>query len=89
MEKDRIIKQITITERDIVDLVQSELYNTGLMEDMEKQEIKQLNSLASFELTQSYCDNNIETVLRSFKTVWTIWNWKSSNTGLGLIVRVI
>ena len=68
MEKDRIIKQITITESDIVDLVQFELYNTGLLEDMEKQEIKQLNTLASFELIQSYCDHNIETVLRGFKT---------------------
>jgi hypothetical protein len=68
MEKDRIIKQITITESDIVDLVQFELYNTGLLEGMEKQEIKQLDTLASFELIQSYCDNNIETVLRSFKT---------------------
>ena len=68
MEKDRTIKQITITERDIVDLVQSELYNSGLLEDMEEQEIKQLNSLASFELIQSYCDHNIETVLKDFKT---------------------
>lgn len=68
MEKDRTIKQITITESDIVDLVQSELYNSGLLEDMEEQEIKQLNSLASFELIQSYCDHNIETVLKDFKT---------------------
>lgn len=68
MEKDRTIKQITITERDIIDLVQSELYNSGLLEDMEEQEIKQLNTLASFGLIQSYCDNNIETVLRGFKT---------------------
>ncbi|WP_304142571.1 hypothetical protein [Mesoflavibacter zeaxanthinifaciens] len=68
MEKDRIIKQIAITERDIVDLVQSELYNTGLFEGLEEQEIKQLDTLASFELIQSYCDNNIETVLKGFKT---------------------
>ena len=68
MKKNSIIKQITITERDIVDLIQFELYNTGLLEDMEKQEIKQLDTLESFKLIQSYCDNNIETVLRSFKT---------------------
>ena len=68
MEKDRTIKQIAITERDIVDLVQSELFNSGLLEDMEKQEIEQLDTLASFGLIQSYCDNNIETVLRGFKT---------------------
>jgi len=68
MEKDRIIKQITITERDIVDLVQSELYNTGLLEGMEQGKIKQLDTLASFGLIQSYCDNNIDTVLRGFKT---------------------
>lgn len=68
MEKDRTIKQIAITERDIIDLVHSELFNSGLLEDMEEQEIKQLDTLASFELIQSYCDHNIEVVLRSFKT---------------------
>lgn len=68
MKKDRIIKQITITERDILDLVQSELYNSGLLEGIEEQEIEQLDTLASFGLIQSYCDNNIETVLRGFKT---------------------
>lgn len=68
MKKDRIIKQITITERDILDLVQSELFNSGLLEGIEEQEIEQLDTLASFELIQSYCDHNIETVLRGFKT---------------------
>ena len=68
MEKDRIIKQIAITERDIVDLVQSELFNSGLLEGLEEQEIKQLNVLASFGFIQSYCDHNIETVLKDFKT---------------------
>lgn len=47
MEKDRIIKQITITEKDIVDLVQSDRYNTGLLDGMEQQEIKQLDILTS------------------------------------------
>jgi hypothetical protein len=68
MEKERIIKQITINERDIVDLVQSELFNSGLLEGMGEQEIKHLDILASFELIQSYCENNIENVLQSFKT---------------------
>lgn len=68
MEKDRIIKQITITEKDIVDLVQSDRYNTGLLDGMEQQEIKQLDILTSWEVIQSYCDNNIETVLRGFNT---------------------
>lgn len=68
MEKDRIIKQITITERDIVDLVQSELYNSGLLEGMDIEDIKRLDGIASFELIQNHCDNDIETVLSGFKT---------------------
>lgn len=68
MEKDRIIKQITITEKDIVDLVQSELYNTGLLKVLGIKNIKRLDAIATFEIVQNHCDNNIETVLRSFKT---------------------
>ena len=52
----------------IASIIQSELYKTGLLEDMEEQEIKQLDTLFSFGLIQSYCENNIETVSRSFKT---------------------
>lgn len=68
MEKDRIIKQITITEKDIVGLVQSELYNTGLLKVLGIKNIKRLDAIATFEIVQNHCDNNIETVLRSFKT---------------------
>lgn len=68
MEEDRIIKQLTITENDIVELVRSELYNSGLLEGMDIEDIKRLDEMASFELIQNHCDNNIETVLSGFKT---------------------
>lgn len=68
MEEDRIIKQITITEKDIVELVQSELYNSALLEGMDIEDIKRLDEIASFELIQNHCDNKIETVLSGFKT---------------------
>ena len=68
METQRIIKQITITEKDIIDLVQTELFNSGLLEGMDSEEIKKSDELATFELIQSHCNNNIESILKSFKT---------------------
>ena len=67
MEQERILKQITITEKDITDLVQTELFNSGLLEGMDSEVIKKIDEFATFELIQSYCNNNIEPILKSFK----------------------
>ena len=68
METQRIIKQIVITEKNIVDLVQTELFNTGLLEGMDIELINKIDEMATFELIQSHCNNNIETILKNFKT---------------------
>ena len=68
MEQERILKQITITEKDITDLVKAELFNSGLLEGMDSEEINKLDELSTFEFIQSHCNNNIETILKSFKT---------------------
>lgn len=65
MSKNKIIKQITITQRDIVYLVIDELFNLGFIDESEDKEIY---DKVSFELIQSYCSKNIEEVLKNFKT---------------------
>lgn len=65
MSKNKIIKQITITQRDIVYLVIDELFNLGFIDESEDKEIY---DKVSFELIQSYCDKSIEEVLKNFKT---------------------
>lgn len=62
MSKNKIIKQITITQQDIIYLVIDELFNLGLIED------KEIYDKVSFELIQYYCDKSIEEVLKNFKT---------------------
>ena len=65
MSKNKIIKQITITQRDIVYLVIDELFN---LEFIDESEDKEIYDKVSFELIQSYCDKSIEEVLKNFKT---------------------
>lgn len=65
MSKNKIIKQITITQQDIVYLVIDELFNLGFIDESEDKEIY---DKVSFELIQSYCDKSIEEVLKNFKT---------------------
>ena len=68
MKTNKIIKQIIITQQDIVDLVIDELLNLGLIEEMDDDQIQNLSKSVTFELIQSYCDKNIYDVLKDFKT---------------------
>lgn len=65
MSKNKIIKQITITQQDIVYLVIDELFN---LEFIDESEDKEIYDKVSFELIQSYCEKSIEEVLKKFKT---------------------
>lgn len=68
MKTNKIIKQIIITQQDIVDLVIDELFNLGLIEEMDDDQIQNLSESVTFELIQSYCNKNIYDVLKDFKT---------------------
>lgn len=68
MNKNTIIKQITITKQDIVCLFSDELFNSGALKEFENEEIEKIHKFITYELIQTYCKNDIELVLKSFKT---------------------
>lgn len=87
MNKNKIIKQITITKQDIVCLFSDELFNSGALEEFENEEIEKIHKFITYEHIQTYCKNDIEVILKSFKTsiddmeideleFWFRFNWK-------------
>ena len=68
MNKNKIIKQITITKQDIVCLFSDELFNSGILGEFENEKIEKIHKFITYELIQTYCKNDIELVLKSFKT---------------------
>lgn len=68
MKTNKTIKQITITQQDIIDLVIDELFNLELIKEMDNNQIQNLSESVTFELLQSCCRKNISDVLKDFKT---------------------
>lgn len=68
MKNVEIIKQTTITEQDIIDLIHDELVNVGHLDGMNEKDILQLYSKATFAGIQKHCENDIKIVINQFKT---------------------
>lgn len=66
MKTNKIIKQIIITQEDIVNLVIDELINLERIEESDYQE--NLYESVIFDFIQSHCNKDIEQVLKNFKT---------------------
>ena len=66
MKTNKIIKQIIITQEDIVHLVIDELINLERIEESDYQE--NLYESVTFDFIQSHCNKDIEQVLKNFKT---------------------
>lgn len=66
MKTNKTIKQITITQQDIVDVVIDELYNLGYLEKTDNE--VNLYESVTFEHIQCHCNKDIKEVLKGFKT---------------------
>lgn len=66
MKTIKTIKQIIVTQQDIVDVVIDELYNLGYLENINNE--VNFYETVTFELIQSHCKKDIEEVLKDFKT---------------------
>ena len=65
--ENEILKQITLTKQDFVDMLVEELYNSGFLDDKSEHEIELITKKSNFELIQKHCLRDIKTVVNQIK----------------------
>jgi hypothetical protein len=65
--ENEILKQITLTKQDFVDMLVEELYNSGFLDDKSEHEIELITEKSNFELIQKHCLRDIKTVVNQIK----------------------
>ena len=65
--KNRILKQNTLTNQDFVRVLLDELHNSGFLDDKSEEEIELITNTSHFELIQKHCARDIKTIINEIK----------------------
>ena len=64
--KNRILKQNTLTNQDFVRVLLDELHNSGFLDDKSEEEIELINNTYHFELIQKHSERDFRKINNEF-----------------------